>query len=116
MFCECAELALTLRLTDKCDVYSFGLVALELMMGRHPRELLSSLSFNSRTLDTAEFLLKDVLDQGLPPPTGQIAEAVEFVVTIALACVHDTPKERPTMRFVAQELSAQTQICLSNQF
>nr|POE57328.1 mdis1-interacting receptor like kinase 2 [Quercus suber] len=110
------ELALTMRLTDKCDVYSFGVVALELMMGRHPRDLLSSLSFNSRTSDTAEFLLKDVLDQGLPPPTGQIAEAVEFVVTIALACVHDSPKERPTMRFVAQELSAQTQICLSNQY
>ena len=120
MFYKCAELALTMRLTDKCDVYSFGVVALEIMMGRHPRELLSSLSLKSRTaitvLDSTEFLLKDVLDQGLPQPTGQIAKEVVFVMTIALACVRDTPESRPTMRFVAQELAAKTQACLSDQF
>ena len=119
-FYECAELALTMRLTDKCDVYSFGVVALEVMMGRHPREILSSLSLKLRTAtpvsDTAEFLLKDALDQRLPPPTGQTAEEVVSVVTIALACVRDTPEARPTMRFVAQELSAQIQACLSDQF
>ena len=120
LFYECAELALTMRLTDKCDVYSFGVVALEVMMGKHPREILSSLSLKSRTAtpvsDTIEFLLKDVLDQRLPPPTGKTAEEVVFVVTIALACVRDTPEARPTMRFVAQELSAQTHACLSDQF
>ena len=109
-----------MRLTDKCDVYSFGVVALEVIMGRHPRELLSSLTFKSRTAtsisDSAEILLKDVLDQGLPPPTGHIAEEVVFVVTIALACVCDSPQARPTMRFVAKELSAQIQACLSDQF
>ncbi|PRQ25748.1 putative protein kinase RLK-Pelle-LRR-XI-1 family [Rosa chinensis] len=40
------ELAFTMQVTDKCDVYSFGLVALEIMMGRHPGELLTSLSEN----------------------------------------------------------------------
>ncbi|KAF3951537.1 hypothetical protein CMV_022828 [Castanea mollissima] len=112
------ELALTMRLMDKCDVYSFGVVALEVMMGRHPRELLSSLSFNLRTStsDTAEILLKDVLDQGLPPPTGQIAKKVVFVVTTALACVRDTPTARPTMRSVAQVLSTQTHVSLSDHF
>ena len=89
-----------MRLTDKCDIYSFGVVALEVIMGRHPRELLSSMSFKSRTVastsDTAEILLKDVLDKGHPPPTGQIAEEVVFLVTIALACVRDSPEARPT--------------------
>ncbi|KAM4077451.1 hypothetical protein ACJW30_12G138700 [Castanea mollissima] len=112
------KLALTMRLMDKCDVYSFGVVALEVMMGRHPRELLSSLSFNLRTStsDTADILLKDVLDQGLPPPTGQIAKKVVFVVTTALACVRDTPTARPTMRSVAQVLSTQTHVSLSDHF
>ncbi|KAK4344730.1 hypothetical protein RND71_034906 [Anisodus tanguticus] len=41
---SCAELALTMRVTEKCDVYSFGVVAMEAMMGRHPGELLTSLS------------------------------------------------------------------------
>lgn len=117
MLCHgCAELALTMRVTDKCDVYSFGVVALEVMMGRHPRELLASLSSSQPVSDNTEFLLKDVLDQGLPTPTGKIAEAVVFVVTKALLCVRDNPDSRPPMRFVEQELSGRTQACISDPF
>lgn len=103
-----------MKVTDKCDVYSFGVMALEVMMGKHPGELLASLSSpslssTSATLsDSQELLLKDVLDQRLSPPTGQLAKAVVFVVTIALACTRSTPESRPTMRFVAQELSDRT--------
>jgi serine/threonine protein kinase len=118
LFYGCAELAFTMRVTDKCDVYSFGVVALEIMMGRHPMELLSSPSSSKSTTvmpvsDTAEILLKDVLDQGLPQPAGQMAQEVAFVVAVALQCVDDKPESRPTMRFVAQELSARTQACNS---
>jgi hypothetical protein len=118
LFYGCAELAFAMRVIDKCNVYSFGVVALEVMMGRHPRELLSSLSSSKSTttipvLDTTKFLLKDVLDQGLPQPIGQMAQEMAFVVTIALQCVDDEPESRPTMRFVAQELSARTQACNS---
>ncbi|XP_031268776.1 MDIS1-interacting receptor like kinase 2-like [Pistacia vera] len=104
------ELALTMRVTEKCDVYSFGVVTLEVMMGRHPGELLASLSSSKKSLpENPELFLKDVLDQRLPPPTGQLAEEVMFVVNVALGCTHTTPEGRPSMRFVAQELSAKTQ-------
>ncbi|CBI37168.3 unnamed protein product, partial [Vitis vinifera] len=109
------ELALTMRVTDKCDVYSFGVVALEVMLGRHPGELLLSLHSPAISDDSGLFL-KDMLDQRLPAPTGRLAEEVVFVVTIALACTRANPESRPTMRFVAQELSAQTQACLSEPF
>ncbi|XP_031268813.1 MDIS1-interacting receptor like kinase 2-like [Pistacia vera] len=103
------ELALTMRVTDKSDVYSFGVVTLEVMMGRHPGELLTSLSSSRTSLsENPELFLKDVLDQRLPPPTGQLAEEVVFVINVALACTRTTPEERPSMRFVAQELSAKT--------
>lgn len=105
-FSSCAELALTMRVTEKCDAYSFGVVAMEVMMGKHPGELLTSLS--ASTTLSSEILLKDVLDQRLSPPTGHLAEAVVFVITIALACTRTTPESRPTMRSVAQELSVKT--------
>ncbi|KAI6698867.1 hypothetical protein NL676_018986 [Syzygium grande] len=108
------ELAVTMRVTDKCDVYSFGVVALEIMMGKHPGDLLSSLS-TTQTLTSTEdpnLLLKDVLDPHLPPPTGQLARTVVFIVTVALACTRMSPNSRPAMHFVAQELSARTQAYL----
>lgn len=93
-----------MRVTDKCDVYSFGVVALEVMMGKHPGDLLVS--------DSSSLLLKEMLDQQLPAPVGQLAEEVVFVVSVGLACTRRNPESRPTMRSVAQELSAQTQACL----
>ncbi|KAL5561987.1 hypothetical protein UlMin_031734 [Ulmus minor] len=111
------ELAQTMRVTDKCDVYSFGVVALEVMMGRHPGEMLESLSVSSRTLsENSELLLVDVLDQRLPPPAGELAVVVVFLVTLALACTRPNPDARPSMRFVAQELSARTQPALTEPF
>lgn len=99
-----------MRVTEKCDVYSFGVVALEVMMGSHPGELLTSLS--EATELSADTLLKDMLDHRLSPPNGHIAEEVVAVITLALACTRAMPETRPTMRFVAQELSAKSQACL----
>lgn len=104
-----------MRVTNKCDVYGFGAVALEVMMGRHPGELLLLLS-SPEISDGPGLLLKDMLDQRLPAPQGQLAEKVVRVVTIALACTRANPEPRPTMRFVAQELSAQIQARLSEPF
>ncbi|XP_062025276.1 MDIS1-interacting receptor like kinase 2-like [Rosa rugosa] len=105
------ELAFTMQVTDKCDVYSFGVVALEIMMGRHPGELLTSLSENG------ELLLKDLLDQRLRSPSSQLAVRVVSLVTMALACASTNPESRPTMEFVAKELSStRTRTCLSEPF
>ena len=104
-----------MRVTDKCDVYSFGVVALEVMMGRHPGEVLESLSISSRTLSkNPELLFADVLDPRLPPPAGELAEVVMFLVTLALASTQPNPDARPTMRFVAQKLSTRTQPAYKN--
>ncbi|GAY32744.1 hypothetical protein CUMW_286600, partial [Citrus unshiu] len=54
------ELAYTMVVTEKCDVFGFGVVALEVLMGRHPGDLLSS--FNPK------IMLIDLLDQRVPSP------------------------------------------------
>ena len=80
-------------------------------MGKHPGDLLSSVSSMSSS-EGNDILLKDVLDQRLVPPTGQLAEEVVFIVKIALTCTRTDPALRPQMRFVAQEISARTQAYL----
>ncbi|KAI9121557.1 hypothetical protein K1719_008590 [Acacia pycnantha] len=94
------ELAYTLVVTTKCDVYSFGVLTLETFMGRHPGELI--LSF-SKTC-SGSILLIDVLDQRLPLPSRKDAQDVTFFVTIALACLNSSPKSRPSMQQVSQRL------------
>lgn len=85
-----------MRVTDKCDVYSFGVVVLEIMMGKHPGDLLNTLSsvksLSSMEDPQVQVLLKDVLDQRLPPPRGRLANAVVDVVRIALACTRVAPQ------------------------
>ena len=85
--------------TEKCDVYSFGVLALEILMGTHPGELLTSLSSSS----PQDMMLNEILDQRLPPPNRLIAQDVFSIATIAFACLHAKPKFRPTMKWVSQE-------------
>nr|XP_048327302.1 MDIS1-interacting receptor like kinase 2-like [Ziziphus jujuba var. spinosa] len=97
------ELAYTLSVTEKCDVYSFGVVALETLMGKHPKELLSSLTSSSMQ----SLLLIEILDQRIPPPRSRLAiQDVVLVSTIAFACLQANPKRRPTMESVSKEFLA----------
>ncbi|KAJ3690078.1 hypothetical protein LUZ61_019242 [Rhynchospora tenuis] len=85
------ELAYTMQFTEKCDVYSFGVVALEIMMGKHPGDLLSSLPSISSSLEN-DLLLKDLLDQRLTPPAGQLVEEVVFLFESKLSHQQSPPK------------------------
>ncbi|KAF8399436.1 hypothetical protein HHK36_015301 [Tetracentron sinense] len=99
------ELAYSMIVTEKNDVYSFGVMTLETLMGRHPRELLSSLSSSSSVLKAIK--LNDVLDPRLPPPADQlVAQDVVSAVMLALACLRSNPQSRPTMECVSRKLVA----------
>ncbi|KAF5475936.1 hypothetical protein F2P56_007690 [Juglans regia] len=97
------EFAYTMTVTEKCDVYSFGVVALEILMGRHPGELLSSLSSSSSSSSSQNMMLNEILDQRLAPPNRLIGQEILLVATIGFACMHTQPKSRPTMKCVSQE-------------
>uniref|UniRef100_A0A1U8AX54 non-specific serine/threonine protein kinase n=1 Tax=Nelumbo nucifera TaxID=4432 RepID=A0A1U8AX54_NELNU len=95
------ELAYTMVVTEKCDVYSFGVLVLEVIMGKHPGELISSLSSSS----DEDIVLKHVMDPRLSPPTiPQVSKALASIMMLALACLNADPQSRPTMRHTAQEL------------
>ena len=46
-FVYIVELVYTMVVTKKCNVYSFGMVALETMMGIHPGDFVNSFSSSS---------------------------------------------------------------------
>ncbi|XXG61938.1 hypothetical protein AAC387_Pa05g0414 [Persea americana] len=96
------ELAYTMQVTEKCDVYSFGVLTFEVLMGKHPGDLIHTLHFSTGQ----NILLKDVLDQRLSPPSAQTANEVISVAVVALACIRANPQSRPNMRNVSQKLSS----------
>ena len=70
-----------MKVDNKTDVYSFGVVTLEVIMGRHPGELISCLlssasSSSSSTSIVDHLLLNDMMDQRPSPPVNQVAEEV----------------------------------------
>lgn len=91
-------------LTEKCDVYSFGVVTLEVVMGKHPGDLL--LPFFCRTEQHTK--LKDILDKRIVEPTSDEEKDVILLVLVAFACLQICPKSRPTMQQVYQALTARS--------
>ncbi|WJX37069.1 hypothetical protein P8452_24880 [Trifolium repens] len=94
------EYFLTHKLTDKSDVYSLGVVFLEILTGMHPishgknivREV--NLSYQS-----------GVIFSIIDPQMGSYpSEHVEKFLTLALKCCNDEPDNRPKMAEVVREL------------
>ncbi|RHN45557.1 putative protein kinase RLK-Pelle-LRR-XI-1 family [Medicago truncatula] len=86
------EFAYTMEVNVKCDVYSFGILALEILYGKHPGDIISNSSqwtiLNS-TLDSMPF--KDELDQRLPRPMNHIAKKLVSIAKTTIFCLDERP-------------------------
>ncbi|VAH12025.1 unnamed protein product [Triticum turgidum subsp. durum] len=97
------ELSYTSIVTEKCDVYSFGVVLLELVMGKHPRDLLDgSLSSGEQAM-----LVKDILDQRPRTPPTTEENHLALLIKLAFSCLESSPQARPTMQEAYQTLIQQ---------
>ncbi|KAK7290326.1 hypothetical protein RIF29_04655 [Crotalaria pallida] len=94
------EYFLTHKLTDKSDVYSLGVVFLELLTGMHP---ISHGKNIVREVNVAyqSGVIFSVIDgrMGSYP-----SEHIEKFLTLALKCCDDDPESRPRMAEVVREL------------
>lgn len=97
-----AELAYTMKATENCDVCSFGVLALEVIQGKHPREFLSSIS--SLPDANMNVAANDTLDTRLPPPSVEVEETLKSIIEVAFLCLDANPEFRPTMQKVCDLL------------
>ena len=98
-----SEFAYTMKVTEKCDVYSFGVLVLEVIKGKHPGDLIPSLS--SPILTGENLVLTDFLDQRLPIPPPEVQDEVILMLNTAITCLNDNPQYRPSMNMIIAMLS-----------
>ncbi|XP_014493485.1 MDIS1-interacting receptor like kinase 2 [Vigna radiata var. radiata] len=95
------ELAYTMAVTEKCDVFSFGVLAFEILTGKHPGDLVSYIQSSSEQ----KINFKEILDPRLSTPSkNNILKELALIANLALACLQTNPQSRPTMRYIAQLL------------
>lgn len=88
-----------MKVTEKCDVYSFGVLALEVVHGKHPGDLINTI------LSSSTKNISDLVDQRIPFPSPKIEEVLVSILSTTKACLNADPVSRPTMRSVSQLLS-----------
>ncbi|XP_044972465.1 receptor protein kinase-like protein ZAR1 [Hordeum vulgare subsp. vulgare] len=104
---QAPEALKTLKPSQKWDVYSYGVILLEMITGRSPVALLETMQMD--LVQWVRFCIEekkpsaDVLDPFLARDSEQEGEMIA-VLKVALACVHANPERRPPMRNVAETL------------
>ncbi|KAI3786965.1 hypothetical protein L1987_41080 [Smallanthus sonchifolius] len=98
------EYARTSRLTEKSDVYSYGIVLLELLTGRKAVDNESNLHHLVLS-KTASNSVMETVDQEISATCKDLGE-VKKIFQLALLCTKRQPSDRPTMHEVVRVLGS----------
>lgn len=101
------EYAYTMKVTEKCDIYSYGVVLLELLTGKTPVQPLDQggdLVTHVRHYVRDHSLTAGILDDRLNLENKSIVNHMITVLKIALICTSMSPFDRPSMREVVMML------------
>uniref|UniRef100_A0A0D9V1J7 Protein kinase domain-containing protein n=1 Tax=Leersia perrieri TaxID=77586 RepID=A0A0D9V1J7_9ORYZ len=104
---QAPEALKTLKPSQKWDVYSYGVILLEMITGRSPVVLLEAMQMD--LVQWVQFCIEekkpsaDVLDPSLAKDSEREDEMIA-ALKVALACVQANPDRRPSMRHVAETL------------
>ncbi|XP_057799027.1 LRR receptor-like serine/threonine-protein kinase FEI 2 [Salvia miltiorrhiza] len=96
------------RATEKTDVYSFGVLVLEIVSGKRPTDA----SFIEKGLNIVgwlNFLVSEQRQREMVDPhcEGVQTESLDVILSIAIQCVSSLPEDRPTMHRVVQVLESE---------
>ncbi|XP_040379680.1 LRR receptor-like serine/threonine-protein kinase RGI1 [Oryza brachyantha] len=98
------EYGYMMKITEKSDVYSYGVVVLEVLTGKQPID--PTIPDGQHVVDWVRRRKggADVLDPALQGRSDTEVEEMLQVMGVALLCVSPTPDDRPTMKDVAAML------------
>ncbi|KAL6008004.1 hypothetical protein ACLOJK_033509 [Asimina triloba] len=97
----------SLRISDKCDVYSFGVILLELVTGRKPVESPAA----AQVVVLCDYV-RDILEKGTASDCfdrslrGFAEDELIQVLKLGLICTSEVPSRRPSMAEVVQVLES----------
>ncbi|KAF5735230.1 putative BRASSINOSTEROID INSENSITIVE 1-associated receptor kinase 1 precursor [Tripterygium wilfordii] len=96
------------RATEKTDVYSFGVLVLEVLSGKRPTDA----SFIEKGLNIVgwlNFLISENRQREIVDPTceGVQVESFGALLSVAIQCVSSSPDDRPKMHRVVQLLESE---------
>ncbi|GMH10056.1 hypothetical protein Nepgr_011897 [Nepenthes gracilis] len=100
------EYFLTHKLTDKSDVYSLGVVFLELITGMHPITNGKNLVCEVNMAHQSGKILSIIDTRMGAVPT----DCIERFIALAIRCCHDQPETRPSMLVIVRELENMLQM------
>lgn len=92
-----------MKVTEKCDIYSYGVVLLELLTGRTPVQPLDQggdLVTWVRNYIQCHSMDSGIFDNRLDLEDQNIVDHMLMVLKIAVHCTSMVPNERPSMREV----------------
>ncbi|PHT48484.1 Leucine-rich repeat receptor-like protein kinase TDR [Capsicum baccatum] len=102
------EYAYTLQVDEKSDIYSYGVVLMEVLSGK--RSVDSEFGDGNSIVDWVRSKMKsrnginDVLDKNIGASCPRVREEMMLMLRIALLCTSRNPADRPSMRDVVSML------------
>lgn len=96
------------RATEKTDVYSFGVLMLEVVCGKRPTDA-SFIEKGFNIVGWLNFLVSENRQREIVDPNceGVQEESLDALLAVAIQCVSSTPEDRPTMNRVFQILESE---------